>query len=195
MQLKKAVLQPLSGEPGKPVEFMFNPNQLAFARTVKWQAEQGNRSNGSQPNSSLPKVNFSGVDPYKLTLNQIIFDTYETQESVIEKYIKDLKKGAESPDGRNKRPPVYRLEWGRNKTFPCVITSLSYKLDMFLTNGTPVRAIVDISLQEVEKENLPGDRQPSGRTPKESRSARQNAHRPQQPPPRQTSSNTELSDF
>ena len=29
---------------------------------------------------------------------------------------------------------------------------------MFLTDGTPVRAIVDISLQEVDRTNLPGNR-------------------------------------
>ena len=43
---------------------------------------------------------------------------------------------------------------------------------MFLTDGTPVRAMVDISLQEVDKNNLPGgtesaskasDRQPDSR--------------------------------
>lgn len=193
MPLAKAALLPLDGEIGEKIEFMFNPAQLVFARTVKWQAEQGNRSNGSQPNSSLPKVNFSGVDPYKLTLSQLIFDTYEARTPVME-HIKKLKKGAESPDGRNKRPPVYVLSWGQKKTFPCVITSLSYKLDMFLDDGTAVRALVDISLQEVEKENLPGDRQPSGRTPKESRRAREQRNKPQQPTTPK-SNNTDLSDF
>jgi hypothetical protein len=30
---------------------------------------------------------------------------------------------------------------------------------MFLNDGTPVRAIVEISLQEVDKNNMPGGRQ------------------------------------
>ncbi|MBE9183043.1 hypothetical protein IQ268_31400 [Oculatella sp. LEGE 06141] len=181
MTLEKATLTPYNGEPGVPVEFMFNPTQLAFARNVKWQSEQGNRGN-----SALPKVNFSGVDPFKLTLNQLVFDTYETHESVVEKYIKNLKKGVESPDGKNKRPPVYYLQWGQKKTFLCVMLSLSYKLDMFLPDGTPVRALVDISLQEVEKENLPGDRQPNstGRARQtDGRNARSQRNQGQQPPP------------
>ncbi|MBD3884255.1 hypothetical protein IFO70_21165 [Phormidium tenue FACHB-886] len=132
---------------------MFNPTMLSLARTVKWQTEQGNRGE----NSSLPKVNFSGVEPYKLTISQVVFDTYETRASVMD-YIKKLKKGVESPNGQNKRPPVYYLKWGGKKSFLCVMTSLSYKLDMFLPDGTPVRALVDIALQEVEKENLPGDK-------------------------------------
>lgn len=170
--LEKAQLFPLPGEPGEPIEFMFNPMLLSFARTVKWQSEQGNRGN-----SALPKVNFSGVDPFKLTLSQVVFDTYEKRESVIEQYIKKLKKAVESPDGQNKRPPVYWLTWGQHKTFPCVMTTLSYKLDMFLPDGTPVRALVDITLQEVDLENLPGDRQPStsdqARSGSESRATRE----------------------
>jgi hypothetical protein len=39
------------------------------------------------------------------------------------------------------------------------MTSLTYTLNMFLNDGTPVRAIVDISLQEVDKNNMPGGRE------------------------------------
>lgn len=180
--LEKAKLLPLHGEPGEPVEFMFNPTLLTFARTVKWQSEQGNRGE-----NALPKVNFSGVDPFKLTLSQVVFDTYEKRECVVEQYIKKLKKAVESPNRQNKRPPVYYLVWGSRKSFPCVMTTLTYKLDMFLANGTPVRALVDMTLQEVEQENLPGDRQPNtsnqARSGSESRAAREQQSQPQPPPP------------
>ena len=178
MPLEKATLTPLPSEPGGvPVEFMFNPTMLSIARSVKWQSETGNRGN-----SALPKVNFSGVDPYKLTLSQIVFDTYETLESVVEKYIKKLKKGVESPDGQKQRPPVYVLNWGQNKTFPCVMTSLTYKLDMFLSDGTPVRALVDIALQEVDKDNLPGDKQPTADKKARQQDSRSSREKNNQPP-------------
>ncbi len=171
--LQKASLQPFTGETAEAIELMFNPTQLAFARTVKWQSEQGGRGK----KSALPKVNFSGVDPYKLTLNQLVFDTYEEGKSVVDKYIKKLKKGVEAPDGQNKRPPVYILLWGGKSSFPCVMTSLSYKLDMFLPDGTPVRALVDISLQEVDMENPPGTSESkskgAARSGSDSRQARQ----------------------
>lgn len=180
--LEKAELRPLPGEAGEPVEFMFNPTLLTFTRTVKWQSEQGNRGE-----NALPKVNFSGVDPFKLTLNQVVFDTYEKRECVVEQYIKKLKKAVESPDGQKKRPPVYYLIWGNRKSFPCVMVTLTYKLDLFLPNGTPVRALVDMTLQEVEQENLPGDRQPNtsdqARSGSESRAAREQRSQPQPPPP------------
>jgi Contractile injection system tube protein len=133
---------------------MFNPEEITFARTVKWEAAKG-----GQGKTLLPKVNFSGVEPYKFTLKQLVFDTYESKESVMDK-INDIKKGVTVVEGLpKKRPPIYLFAWGNTSNtnfFNCVITSLTYKLSMFLTDGTPVRAIVDISLQEVDESNVPG---------------------------------------
>ena len=155
-QLQKAKLIAYNNE-APDILLMFNPEEISFTRNVKWDADPGNRGD-----YLLPKVNFSGVEPYKFTLKQLLFDTYESKESVTEKYIDNIKKGVETiqkkPDGR---PPVYIFEWGignKKDYFHCVITSLTYKLTMFLTDGTPVRAIVDISLQEVDRTNLPGTR-------------------------------------
>lgn len=179
--LEKAKLVPLPGEPGEEIEFMYNPTLLTLARTVDWQSEQGNRGI-----SALPKVNFSGVKPYKLTISQVVFDTYEIRKSVMDEYIKKLKQGVESPNAQDKRPPVYVLTWGQRKSFPCVMISLTYKLDMFLSDGTPVRALVDISLQEVEKENPPGNTQPAeaDRAGNESRDAREQNAQGNRPAPR-----------
>ncbi|MFM7363610.1 MAG: hypothetical protein ACKO11_03715 [Cuspidothrix sp.] len=148
--LIKAKLIAYNGE-APNIELMFNPADISFSRTVNWSSQQGNRGT-----TLLPKINFSGVEPYKFTLKQLVFDTYETQKSVMEEYIDKIKKGVETIDGlADKRPPVYILTWG-SEYFYCVMTSLTYTLNMFLNNGTPVRAIVDISLQEVDKNNMPG---------------------------------------
>ncbi|WP_341528605.1 hypothetical protein WKK05_04545 [Nostoc sp. UHCC 0302] len=148
--LEKAKLVAYNGE-APDIELMFNPTDISFTRTVNWQCQIGNRGT-----TLLPKVNFSGVEPYQFTLQQLVYDTYETKESVMEKYIDNIKKGVEaieqSPDSR---PPVYIFTW-KKEYFYCVITSLTYTLNMFLSDGTPVRALVDISLQEVDKVNLAG---------------------------------------
>jgi hypothetical protein len=150
-QLVKAKLVAYNGESDN-IELMFNPTDISFSRTVKWESQQGNRGE-----SLLPKVNFSGVEPYKFTLKQLLFDTYETKESVM-KYVDIIKQGVETIKREDdKRPPVYIFTWGE-EYFHCVITSLTYNLTMFLTNGTPVRAMVDIALQEVDKNNLPQGR-------------------------------------
>ncbi|MDZ7952618.1 hypothetical protein [Nostoc sp. DedQUE09] len=152
-QLEKAKLVAYNGE-APDIELMFNPTDITFARTVKWESKDGNRGT-----TLLPKVNFSGVEPYKFTLKQLLYDTYETKESVMTKYIDKIKKGVETiSKATDKRPPVYIFTWG-NEYFYCVITSLTYTLNMFLSDGTPVRALVDIALQEVDKNNLPGGRE------------------------------------
>ncbi|WP_414625207.1 hypothetical protein [Calothrix sp. CCY 0018] len=148
-QLEKAKLKAYNGE-APDIELMFNPSEISFSRTVNWQQDPGNRGT-----SLLPKVNFSGVKPYEFTLKQLIFDTYETKESVMT-YINIIKKGVETIDTKpDTRPPVYTFVW-KDEYFFCVMLSLTYTLNMFLTDGTPVRAMVDISLQEVDKNNLPG---------------------------------------
>ncbi|MEH2064488.1 MAG: hypothetical protein V7K50_19870 [Nostoc sp.] len=152
-QLEKAKLVAYNGE-APDIELMFNPTDISFARTVKWESKDGNRGT-----TLLPKVNFSGVEPYKFTLKQLLYDTYETKESVMKKYIDNIKKGVETINTTtDKRPPVYIFTWG-SEYFYCVITSLTYTLNMFMSDGTPVRALVDIALQEVDKNNLPGGRE------------------------------------
>ncbi|MEC4815944.1 MAG: hypothetical protein SAK29_22120, partial [Scytonema sp. PMC 1069.18] len=80
---------------------------------------------------------------------------YETKKSVME-YINLIKKGVETVDGKpDTRPPVYIFTWSQ-EYFYCVMNSLTYTLTMFLSDGTPVRATVDISLEEVDPKNLPG---------------------------------------
>ncbi len=54
----------------------------------------------------------------------------------------------------SKRPPVYYFIWGEENYMMCFIQKINYKLTMFLPNGTPVRAIVDLSLQEVDMRDV-----------------------------------------
>ena len=156
-QLAKATLMACNNE-APDIEVMFNPTEISFSRNVNWTCKDGNRGT-----SLLPKINFSGVQPYQLTLKQLLFDTYETKESVLTKYIDNIKKGVETiQSGNDQRPPVYIFMWGDNKYFPCVIDSLTYTLTMFLTDGTPVRALVDIQLREVDKSDVPPSQGPGG---------------------------------
>lgn len=156
MPLEKAKLlvhsSPYNGE-ARDIEFMFNPTEISFARSVTWSSDSGNRGT-----SLLPKVNFSGVEPYEFTLSNLLFDTYETKTSVVEKYINNIKQGVTARAQTPSRPPVYIFVW-KDKYFHCVMKSLTYKLTMFHTDGTPLRALVDISLQEVDPQNLPGGKE------------------------------------
>ncbi|MBE9126978.1 MULTISPECIES: hypothetical protein [unclassified Coleofasciculus] len=145
-QLVKAQL--ISTDGGGTIEFMFNPNQLAFTQQINLTKDRGARTG-----RGLPKVNFAYPEPVTLSINDIIFDTYEKGTNVI-KHIQQFEKAvnfAESGEGKEKRPPTYVFTWGSQKYIRCFITNLSYNLILFLPDGMPVRAKVNLTLEEIDE--------------------------------------------
>src|SRR5215207_384034 len=50
-------------------------------------------------------------------------------------------------------PPLVVLHWGAISSFPAFVTSISAKFTLFNTDGTPIRAVCSVSLEE-----MPGER-------------------------------------
>jgi hypothetical protein len=162
-QLVKAQLLALDG--GENIDFMFNPTELAFNRALNL-----NYDSGARTEYGLPKVSFAYPQPYSLQITNILFDTRESRTNVL-LHIDKLKKAVEFSEFResenssgnrprarssgnrsqedNKRPPTYMFCWGE-KYLRCFVKSLSYKLTLFLPNGMPIRAVVDLELEEVD---------------------------------------------
>ena len=139
-QVVKAMLT--STEGAAPINFQFNPTELDFKRSVNL-----TRAKGARTSAGLPKVSFAYPQPVNLSLSNIIFDTYETGTSVLT-LIDPILKATDFLPALN-RPPVYIFAWGSNQYIKCFITQVSYKLTMFLEDGTPVRAVISMSLEEV----------------------------------------------
>jgi Contractile injection system tube protein len=162
VELQKAFLK--STDTGESLQFMFNPTQLQYSRTVKWENQKGARNS----DQLLPKVSFAGIEPYQLTISDAMFDTYEVRKDnppnehkSVADYIKKFQatvsptiSQAGGKGGKDKRPPVYIFHWGTSDTlnFRCVVKQFSYTYTMFLPDGTPVRAKMSLTLQEVDKE-------------------------------------------
>jgi hypothetical protein len=145
MKLQKARLIAVDG--GENIEFMFNPNQLDFSRTISLEQAQGARTDSGEN-----KTSFKHPNPYSLKISNIILDTYETGKSVLE-YVEKYTKAVEfsqGGDGKDKRPPIYLFTWGKERYIRCFIKTLSFKLTLFLPDGTPVRAVLDLSLEQVD---------------------------------------------
>ena len=147
---------------GTTVTFMFNPTELSFSRGM-----QTNASGGARTDKGIPKVSFASFNPYSLSIGNIIFDTYESGEDVLEAHINKLRDALEFADNSD-RPPIYLFSWGNKEYLRCFVKSLSYKLTMFLPDGTPVRATADITLEELDEWDPP----PSTSTPSPSNSER-----------------------
>lgn len=154
MTLAKATLRPAPGESSgiKVIEFMFNPTEISFEGVV----ETADNPGASSEKSGKPKVSFSNIKAYKITVNNILFDTYENQSerNVLRKYIEPFKAAVKFVDGKE-RPPIFTFSWGGEQYLKyCFVERLTYKLTMFLSDGTPVRAVVD-SLTLKETDGIP----------------------------------------
>jgi hypothetical protein len=149
--MDKATLTPThDSKTAQKIEFMFNPTELKFSRSVN--IEQAKGSSSSSGNS---KTSFKHPNPYQLTISNIMLDTYENKDgerSVLKplKPFTDAVTYAKDGKGKAKRPPVYLLTWGTNVYLRCFIKSCNFRLTMFLPDGTPVRAILDLTLEQAD---------------------------------------------
>ena len=144
-QLQKARLIPK--DPVRPIEFMFNPTELSFEGVV----ETADNPGASTEATGKPKVSFSNIKAYKVTIANIVFDTYE-KGTDVNSYIGPFKQAVEFVPGLQ-RPPIYTFSWGGQVHLRrCFVEKLNYKLTMFMPDGTPVRATIDsLVLKEADE--------------------------------------------
>jgi hypothetical protein len=133
------------------IEFMFNPKELAF----EGQSEQNENPGARDQKSGKPKVSFSNIKSYSISISNILFDTYESGENVLT-YISEFRKAVEFEEGQA-RPPIYNFSLGKGESYLeyCFVEKLRYKLTLFLPDGTPVRAVIDsLVLKQTDKSVL-----------------------------------------
>lgn len=146
MPLEKAYLRALDG--GQDIHFMFNPTELTFTGSVTYKENQGAQAK----KTGKSKVSYSNVNPYTVTISNILFDTYEDGIDVVSTHIEKFRKAIIFVPGEDKTP-VYGFFWGQKEYLRrCVVQGLTYKLTMFLADGTPVRAVIDsLTLKEADE--------------------------------------------
>ncbi len=146
MPLEKAYLKSLDG--GQDIHFMFNPTELTFTGSVTYKENQGAQAK----KTGKSKVSYSNVNPYTVTISNILFDTYEDGIDVVSTHIEKFRKAIIFVPGQE-RTPVYGFFWGQKEYLRrCVVQGLTYKLTMFLADGTPVRAVIDsLTLKEADE--------------------------------------------
>jgi hypothetical protein len=127
------------------ITFMYNPVELRVSRSMRLNPSAASTEDGH------PKVSFSHPDPYSLSISNILFDTYETGANVRDSYISKFEQAVEYVGTDTKRPPAYIFTWGSHQYFRCFVKSLTYRLTLFLSDGTPVRAIVDLTLEQIDE--------------------------------------------
>ncbi|MCD6553661.1 MAG: peptidoglycan-binding protein [Thermodesulfobacteriota bacterium] len=148
MALVKAYITNLDAG-GERIECLFNPSEYTFTKSNRWEAVK--IMGGDVP---MPKFTGGGAMTLKM---QLFFDTYEKGTDVRKYTDKLLKLMSVDPNLKNAktkkgRPPRCMFNWGQMWSFKAIITQMSQKFTLFLEDGTPVRATVDVTFQQVEQE-------------------------------------------
>lgn len=136
-------------DPSEKVDFLFNPAEFTVERTNQF-------TEVSIP--GLPSSTFQFVKGGARTLTMdIFFDTYEEKEKRDVRIFTDRITGWESENKKEKglmdidpdlhAPPVCLFIWGAY-IFPCIIERATKKFTMFLPEGFPVRATLNVTLKE-----------------------------------------------
>ncbi|RLI79449.1 peptidoglycan-binding protein [Archaeoglobales archaeon] len=137
-------------DPSSKVPFLFNPSELTIERANQF----AEKDISGLPASTLQFVKGT---PRTLTL-ELFFDTYEEGKDVREytdkitgwEFGTKKKKGLMDIDPETHAPPVCLFVWG-SFMFPCVIERVTKKFTMFLSDGTPVRATLNVTLKEYKE--------------------------------------------
>jgi nucleoid-associated protein YgaU len=155
--MPKAFIENL--DTGERIAVLFNPKEYSISKSNTWQRAATSGAN-------LPSTTFASGQPASMTV-QLFFDTYETKTDVrshTNKIARLMEVSIREEGESNKlRPPKVKFHWGLTWTFKAVITRISQKFTLFLPTGTPVRATVDVTFQQIEDEGrFPGQNPTSG---------------------------------
>jgi len=137
---------------GAPIECMFNPKEYSFSKRNQW-------TFGQSKGQNMPQLEFGSGQPATLQM-QLFFDTYAAGADVRKKYTDAIWQlmmvvpSLKDPKTHKSRPPKVRFQWGSAWTFDAVITSITQKFTLFDVHGTPVRATLDVTFQQIKDESL-----------------------------------------
>jgi hypothetical protein len=147
MSLTKATIKNLDS--GETIKCLFNPTEYTVAKSNPW---------NSKPviGRNVPELEFTGGGPKTLTM-ELFFDVYEeTGKPDVRDHINKLwnltrisEKTVNSKTDRG-RPPLCLFQWGPNWSFTAVVMSLSVRFTLFHQDGTPVRAVANVTMQQAE---------------------------------------------
>ena len=138
-KLKKAFIT--NGVTNEDIPVLFNPSEYSMEKSNEF-------ATINIPGLESPMLQFSRGNLETLTMD-LFFDSYEENKDVREytDKITDLLNIEPSLHA----PPILTFHWG-SLNFTCVLSRVSKKFTMFLSDGTPVRATLNVTFNEYKTE-------------------------------------------
>ena len=162
MPIQKAFLET---ETRQQIPCLFNPDELSLTRANKWKGS-------ALPGKGVPTLAYQGATGGSLSLN-LTFDTTDTGAPVTNHTNKLLQlmeidttlPGYDQESG-NGRPPWVQFHWGDFHSFKSVVASLNLSFTYFSSEGVPLRAKAQLSLNQFEPDDNWARQNPTSGTPK-----------------------------
>lgn len=127
---------------GQKIEFAFNPKELTIERVAEWKAKTSKKP-------SMPE--FVGTKPAGMTLEMFLDGSEGADITATVKQLMECVDPHPATKSAKPSPPFVTFGWG---SFPyidhAVIKSVSVKFTRFKADGTPIRAIATIKIEELK---------------------------------------------
>lgn len=127
------------------IPFFLNPATLKTEHEALLKAAESNQS--------TEEKKYEKTSPICLQIGELWFDTYDTRESVREKYIDKIENLVRYVKETH-HLPVVTFVWGKftqsdaNPRYVFYVTKVSVEYVLFLPDATPVRAKVSLGLEQ-----------------------------------------------
>lgn len=144
-------------EGGDTLECWFNPTEYSIQKANEWTTRP-------VVGSSLPAAQFAGGHARELTL-ELLFDAEPDSDvsGVADQLFQIMEADPSRASGRRNqgRPPTLTLTWGTFTSFKAVCRHLNVTFTLFRPDGTPIRALAQLTLVQVEKDQRSGSGTPA----------------------------------
>jgi len=145
--LEKAIITNTNS--GERVQVQFNPEEYTLSKDI-------NYAQTAVPGLSSPVLQFVNGNLQTLEM-ELFLDTLEAHPgSAASDDVRALVKkvtGLMSIDAATHAPPILLFTWG-SLSFTCVLARASQRFIMFLPDGTPVRARLQVTFNEFRNVDL-----------------------------------------
>jgi LysM repeat protein len=165
-QLQKAYLEV---ETGARIECMFNPAKFSFSQANRWESDQ-------IPGKATPTMRYAGGEGGSFSLS-LVFDT-TAEGTAVTAYTNKLLKLMDVDTSlpgydaarSNGRPPWVKFHWGTSlHSFKAVVKNIDVGFTYFSSEGLPLRANVEMGLEQYEPDANWGPQNPTSGTPRPNR--------------------------
>ncbi len=139
-------LAKLVSEGGKTLKFHYNPSTVTLTKSAQW------RNTPVRNAKNAPEPSFVGTMPATLKLTALV-DAFDDRTRSVENVVKQLlawtRPTESSRDKTKPQPEFMHLQWGSSNWFTGYLKSVDVRYTMFDTNGIPLRASIDLVMEEV----------------------------------------------